>query len=191
MTEICLVRHGQTDWNFNQIVQGREDIPLNENGRKQAEQSAELLSQEKWDIIISSPLSRAVETAEIIANKVGIPTVSLDERFIERNFGEASGKAIPLVREAIANEGVEGIEKDVEIVERCFSAFQDIAKKYENKRVIVTAHSHTIKAILCGIAPSEFTFRTHLDNACANYIEVTNNQYKVVRFNVSEHVLVK
>ena len=59
MTEICLVRHGQTDWNFQEIIQGREDIPLNEVGKKQASQSAAALQAEAWDIIISSPLIRA------------------------------------------------------------------------------------------------------------------------------------
>ncbi len=191
MTEICLVRHGQTDWNLNQIVQGREDIPLNANGRQQAKQSAELLSKEKWDIIISSPLIRAQETAEIIAEKVGVATVSLDERFVERNFGTASGKPIPTVRGLIANEEAEGMEKDKEMINRCYSAFQDIANKYRNMRVIIVAHSHTIKGILCGIKPEEFTFRTQLDNACANYIQSENNQFKIVRFNVSEHIVVK
>ena len=64
MTEICLVRHGQTDWNFQEIIQGREDIPLNEVGKKQASQSAAALQAEAWDIIISSPLIRAQETAK-------------------------------------------------------------------------------------------------------------------------------
>ena len=61
MTEICLVRHGQTDWNFQEIIQGREDIPLNEVGKKQASRAA-ALQEETWDIIISSPLIRAQET---------------------------------------------------------------------------------------------------------------------------------
>ena len=75
MTEICLVRHGQTDWNFQEIIQGREDIPLNEVGKKQASQSAAALQAESWDIIISSPLIRAQETAKEIAGAIGLPSI--------------------------------------------------------------------------------------------------------------------
>src|SRR4029078_4907654 len=98
MTEICLVRHGQTDWNFQEIIQGREDIPLNEVGKKQASQSAAALQLDTWDVIISSPLIRAQETAQMISNAVGIHSILLDERFVERNFGEASGKPVSTVR---------------------------------------------------------------------------------------------
>lgn len=98
MTEICLVRHGQTDWNFQEIIQGREDIPLNEVGKKQASQSAAALQAEAWDVIISSPLIRAQETAKEIAEATGLQSILLDERFVERNFGEASGKPVATVR---------------------------------------------------------------------------------------------
>lgn len=120
MTEICLVRHGQTDWNFQEIIQGREDIPLNEVGKKQASQSAAALQAEAWDIIISSPLIRAQETAKEIAEATGLQSILLDERFVERNFGEASGKPVATVRELIAEGKVEGMEQDEEIVGSLF-----------------------------------------------------------------------
>ena len=105
-------------------VQGREDIPLNEVGKKQrSSQSAAALQAESWDIIISSPLIRAQETAKEIAGAIGLPSILLDERFMERNFGEASGKPVAAVRELIAEGNVEGMEQDEEIVERCFTGF--------------------------------------------------------------------
>ena len=82
--------------NFQEIIQGREDIPLNEVGKKQASQSAPL-QEETWDIIISSPLIRAQETANEIATAVGLQSILLDERFVERNFGEASGSRLRLL----------------------------------------------------------------------------------------------
>lgn len=63
-TSICLIRHGETDWNVLGKVQGRTDIPLNSTGIVQAEKCAELLKLSKWDVIITSPLKRAKETAE-------------------------------------------------------------------------------------------------------------------------------
>ncbi|PFK40344.1 phosphoglycerate mutase [Bacillus cereus] len=190
MTEICLVRHGQTDWNFQEIIQGREDIPLNEVGKKQASQSAATLKLETWDVMISSPLSRAQETAQAIAGAVGIQSILLDERFVERNFGEASGKPIPTVRELIAEGNVEGMETDEEIVNRCFSALKDVAQTHEGKRIIIVAHSHAIKAILHAILPNEITFKTPLKNACISYVKVENGNWDVLRYNIAEHICV-
>ena len=75
ITTICLVRHGQTDWNALGKLQGQTDIPLNELGKIQARQCGEFLSEEDWDVIISSPLKRARETAEIISNYIEVPVL--------------------------------------------------------------------------------------------------------------------
>ncbi|MBJ8006111.1 histidine phosphatase family protein [Bacillus cereus] len=190
MTEICLVRHGQTDWNFQEIIQGREDIPLNEVGKKQASQSAAALQAESWDIIISSPLIRAQETAKEIAGAIGLPSILLDERFMERNFGEASGKPVAAVRELIAEGNVEGMEQDKEIVERCFTALQEVAVAHGDKRIIIVAHSHAIKAILHAIAPDEITFKTPLKNACISYVKENSGKWDVLKYNIGEHISV-
>lgn len=188
MTEICLVRHGQTDWNFQEIIQGREDIPLNEIGKKQASQSAAALRAESWDIIVSSPLVRAHETAQAIANAVEIDAIHLDERFMERNFGVASGKPVAEVRQFITDGNVEGMETDQEIVERCFEALKDVAQKYMGKRIIIVAHSHAIKAMLHAISPEEITFQTPLQNACISYVREIEGTWQVVKYNIAEHI---
>ncbi|MGR3774843.1 histidine phosphatase family protein [Bacillus paramycoides] len=190
MTEICLVRHGQTDWNFQEIIQGREDIPLNEVGKKQASQSAAALQAESWDIIISSPLIRAQETAKEIAEAIGLQSILLDERFMERNFGEASGKPVAAVRELIAEGNVEGMEQDEEIVERCYTALQEVAATHGDKRIIIVAHSHAIKAILHAIAPDEITFKTPLKNACISYVKENGGKWDVLKYNIAEHIIV-
>ena len=66
MTEILLIRHGETEWNAAGLFRGRADIALNENGIRQAELLAEYLSEKKIDVIYASPLERARKTAEII-----------------------------------------------------------------------------------------------------------------------------
>ena len=66
---LYFIRHGQTDWNLERKIQGCTDIPLNEKGVLDAEAAAEKVAEIKWDRIISSPLSRARQTAEILNKK--------------------------------------------------------------------------------------------------------------------------
>ncbi len=78
---IYIVRHGQTDWNVKGIYQGRIDIPLNETGREQARKTKKELEGIKFDKVFSSPLKRALETAQIICNN----EIITDKRIIERS----------------------------------------------------------------------------------------------------------
>lgn len=91
ITTICLVRHGETDWNACGRLQGKTDIPLNDKGRTQANQCGMYLAKSDWDVIISSPLKRAVETAEIISSYIVQPTILTMVEFIERDYGDAEG----------------------------------------------------------------------------------------------------
>jgi broad specificity phosphatase PhoE len=85
-----VLRHGQTDWNAQMRLQGSTDIPLNETGRSQALRAAQIFKDQGIEHIITSPLSRAHETAEIVAQYLGL-RVETDERLIERNFGAFEG----------------------------------------------------------------------------------------------------
>ena len=94
---IYFVRHGSTDWNENKNAQGqkdpkcqgRADLDLNEKGVEQARQTAEKLKGIKFDRVICSPLKRAKQTLDIIYT--GETSVELDQRVIERDFGEFEG----------------------------------------------------------------------------------------------------
>lgn len=88
MTLLTLVRHGETDWNRDRRIQGATDIPLNDTGRAQAREAADALS---GDIVVASDLSRARETAEIIAEGLGLPSPRLYAGLRERAYGEAEG----------------------------------------------------------------------------------------------------
>lgn len=83
---LLFVRHGQTDDNARGLIQGRNDPPLNDNGLAQAERIAEILSHQDVSCIISSPLKRALQTADIISQKTGL-VIELDDRLVERDFG--------------------------------------------------------------------------------------------------------
>lgn len=89
---IVVVRHGETDWNSERRIQGRSDLPLNDAGRAQAEAAGVVLaSAGQWRTIVSSPLRRAVETAEIIARRLGLDAPLTDAALIERDYGSAEG----------------------------------------------------------------------------------------------------
>lgn len=192
VTELCLVRHGQTDWNYQEIIQGREDIPLNALGHQQAEESAAYLCQEEWDVIVSSPLQRAMDTARYIADACGVDETAIiqDARFIEREFGYASGKPVLGIYEAVQaddQERVPGLESEDEMRERVLEGLNDLVKEHVGKRIIVVCHSHAIKAALSAIDDT-YTFRHAMRNACSNYIEYTNNQFFVKAVNVADHI---
>lgn len=91
MTEILLIRHGETAWNAVRKLQGHLDIPLNAEGRRQAQALAAGLQQEKLAAIISSDLQRAMQTAGEIARLQGLPT-RIDSALRERCFGDFEGK---------------------------------------------------------------------------------------------------
>ncbi len=89
-----LVRHGQTDWNKEQRLQGEKDIPMNDEGIRQMEELADKLVQIgiKIDVLISSPLGRARKSAQIIADRIGFTEpIIIDSDFLERNFGSLEG----------------------------------------------------------------------------------------------------
>ena len=89
--QILLIRHGETDWNTARRLQGREDIPLNERGIRQAEACAEALRSIHADVAVTSPLLRAKETCRIIAGAMGCREILVDPDLIERDFGAESG----------------------------------------------------------------------------------------------------
>ena len=96
MTTLLLVRHGETDWNRDRRIQGSTDIPLNDTGRAQARDAAAAL-RDTLDLptfVVSSDLSRARETAEIIAGELDLPTPREFPQLRERSYGIAEGMTI-------------------------------------------------------------------------------------------------
>lgn len=95
MTTLTLVRHGETDWNARRLIQGSTDIPLNDVGRAQARATAQTLRERLSDgsplVVASSDLSRAHETAQIIAAELGVAAPRTYRALRERGYGEAEG----------------------------------------------------------------------------------------------------
>ncbi len=93
-----VLRHGQTDWNLEARLQGSTDIPLNDTGREQARHAGRILKDHGLTKIVASPLSRALETARIVGQAVGLEP-GIDARLIERNFGLFEGMTIDEVHQ--------------------------------------------------------------------------------------------
>ena len=189
-TEICFVRHGQTDWNLQGLIQGRENNPLNQTGIQQAKDTADFLKKQDWDVIISSPLIRAYDTAKEIAKAVGISSVVLDEHFLERNFGEVSGCEVAAYLDAPADRTWEGFETDEEIKARVWKGMTLVLEKYQGKKIIIVAHSHAIKACLTQIAPDQIQMRSKFHNACSSFVFYEHGKWQLERFNVSDHITI-
>ena len=93
-----VLRHGQTDWNLEARLQGSTDIPLNDTGREQARHAGHILKGHGLTKIVASPLSRALETARIVGEAIGLQP-EIDARLIERNFGLFEGMTIDEVHQ--------------------------------------------------------------------------------------------
>lgn len=150
MTEFVLVRHGETDWNTAGRLQGARDIPLNDAGIAQAKAVASVLSAGRWDVVMSSPLTRAFDTAVEIADQVGIAEhdVVIDERLRERDYGAAEGFDLA-ERES---RWPDGIWPDVETHEaldlRSGPVMQEFAETYAGKRAVIVTHGGWIRSVL-------------------------------------------
>ena len=162
-TIICLIRHGQTDWNKLKLIQGTINNPLNDTGRAQALDTANLLKQIpiKWDILMTSPLHRAVETMQIIRNELD-PTkeIIINNSVIEREFGDLEGKSVCEESYKLMFSGkVNGLEQIDDLENRAYYALENLHKNYPGKKILITTHSQFIKGALTKTDPNfDFTY---------------------------------
>lgn len=136
---IVFIRHGETDWNTKGLMQGRDDVELNENGKNQAKSAAQCLknaldkSNFKFDKIIASPLSRASYTAKAINEKVKADSFNYDDRLIERDFGILSGGHYDRYSKAVLEDTEEkSVETVQALLDRVNSLIKDAVKIGEN-----------------------------------------------------------
>ena len=168
LTTFALVRHGQTDWNAQRRLQGSTDIPLNDVGRGQARDAVATLSGYEWDAVVSSPLSRAAETADLIAAGLGLSVARRVPELTERSFGPAEGlQAGPELEALRIPGGFRGAESDDDAATRGLAALEALAGEFSGRRVLVIAHGTLIRLSL-----SRALGRTiqSIDNAVLNLV---------------------
>jgi broad specificity phosphatase PhoE len=157
MTCLFLIRHGETDWNAEGRWQGQTDIPLNQNGRIQAQKIARELAGEGIQVIYSSDLIRAVETAQALAASTGVQ-LRLDPRLREIHQGEWQGMLVSEIQSryterfelriqnplAIAPPGGETV---LQVQSRAFQALDEILQKHPQQTVAIVAHGFVLAVI--------------------------------------------
>ncbi len=149
LTTFALIRHGQTDWNVQRRLQGSTDIPLNDVGRGQARDAVAVLSGYEWDAIVSSPLSRAAETAELIADGLGRSVDRRVPELTERRFGAAEGLQAGPELDALRIAGsFRGAESEDEAASRGLAALEALAEEFHGRRVLVVAHGTLLRVSL-------------------------------------------
>ena len=147
---LYVVRHGETIWNHEKRVQGITDIPLTLEGIKNTKELKDLVSSLNIDVVISSPLSRARETAKILVDSK-LP-INIDDRIKERDWGMNEGASIDEVDrwdcwDVILNTKVQNIECIQDFMYRVSSFIEEIKEKYKDKNVLVVTHSAVIRVI--------------------------------------------
>jgi broad specificity phosphatase PhoE len=192
-TSIILVRHGQTAWNATEVFRGRIDIELDETGLKQAELLGEYLSWHELEAIYSSPLKRAVQTAEAIARHHG-PAVEIAPDLNDMDFGEWQGLSIQEVR-SLFREVLEmwtsephrvrmpfGESLD-DVRQRVLALVSQIVDKHEGT-VVLVSHRVVNKVLICALLGLD---NSHFWDIRLDTCGMTTFEFNDGRFVLTEH----
>ena len=193
MTEIILARHGETEWNINEVFRGRIDIELNETGIRQAELLAEYLSSTKIDTIYSSPLKRAVKTAETIAGYHKLD-VEISPGLIDFDYGKWQGLPHQEVKDKYKELYAEWInspervkipagESLNDVRKRAISVVDDVIAKYKGT-VVLVAHRVVNKILICALLGLD---NSHFWNIRQDTGGITTFSYENERFTLTKH----
>ena len=183
MTRVYLVRHGTTDWNKEEIFRGRLDCKLNETGQAEARALAEYFTDIPLQAIYSSPLSRAMETAQAVAEAKALQVVPHPE-FIDIDFGEWQGLPLKEVREKYAElyrlwrerpEVVHfpGGETLAQVRARAWEGLQKVVRENPEKTALILAHRVVAKVLICAVLGLDDSRFWHIqqDTTAVNCIE--------------------
>ena len=176
---ICIIRHGKTDLNQANVLQGRSDHPLNEEGIDQARKAAEKLKSISFSYVFSSPLQRALETAKII-----VPDLEpiKDERLIEMDYGPYEGSDLnkldpELLRffsDFVNEKAPEGMEELSDVVKRTGEFLKEIKDLEGN--ILVSTHAIAMKGLLENLTPtSKGSYWSKYIGNCAVYVTEKKN----------------
>jgi ribonuclease H / adenosylcobalamin/alpha-ribazole phosphatase len=181
-TVTLLLRHGQTPMSVQKRYAGRSDVPLTDLGVQQAVAAAKRLAPAGLDVIVTSPLRRAVQTAEEVAATTGAPVVT-DAGFRETDFGAWEGLTFAQVRERWPAElaawladpaaAPPGGESFAEVSERVTAALHRVLAARERQTVLIVSHVTPIKVLVAAalLAPPAALYRMHLDVAALSRID--------------------
>lgn len=187
--KLYIMRHGETDGNKSKILQGRLDNPLNEAGREQAKSAGEKLADISFDACFVSPLTRAIQTAEI-ATGWDRSRMIKDDRIVEISFGSMEGRtledlgmeALKFFLEPANYKAPEDAETFEELIARVSEFLEDMKKQpYEN--MLVVSHGAAIHAMLLVLrqCPLEQFWRLDVGNCGVTEVTLTGNEWKITK----------
>lgn len=203
MMKVYLVRHGETEWNREDIFRGRADIPLNSFGRRQAESIADILNSFALvnPVFISSPLKRSRETAEIAASFLADAKVSNDSAFVDICFGQWEGKSLQEVEEEYPLLFKRWVEEPGKVLfpagenlnivaDRAEKGLYHAVKNNQDREVVIVSHRAVNKALFCrllGLTQHSF-WKIRQDTACLNELDYEQGSFAIVRLNDTCHL---
>ena len=160
--KLYISRHGQTPWNVEDLVCGRADVPLTEVGQQQARLLAESAIDKGIDVILSSPLQRARQTAKAVSDAIGVP-IQIDDRLIEMDFGSYDGTSrfgeeFQWVRAQMPTR-FPGGESGFDLAYRVYSLLYEIREKYADKTVLLVCHNcvcRMVRSFFVNMSTEEF-----------------------------------
>lgn len=200
---IYLLRHGETDWNKQGRIQGHTDIHLNQQGRIQIARAAESLAGvcPDMDVILCSPLSRARESAEIVAEQLHYPKdrIMVEPLLIERSFGEAEGLTVAEREQKYPNYHYSDIrcvfpkmESYEELMGRAGSVLRKITDTYKDKEnIFAVSHGALLAAVITAVTDrriSYFSDAISLDSGSLFRVRYTDQVIELARYSVEESV---
>ncbi len=201
MTRVILVRHGQTEWNRVERFRGRADVPLNEVGLAQAQSTGRRVAAE-WQpsAVYSSPLSRAVRTAEAIAGHFGLP-VQVHPSLADIDYGQWQGLTPEEARvrwsemvdawyNAPQRAQIPGGETLAELRERALATVEELCGRHAGETIVLVGHTVINRIILLGVLglASERFWHLRQDTCAINVFEAEGGDYTLVSLNDTCHL---
>ncbi|HAY42319.1 MAG TPA: histidine phosphatase family protein [Micrococcaceae bacterium] len=176
-TALALIRHGQTDWNLAGRMQGRTDIDLNDTGRAQARELGRDLRGQNWDLVVASPLTRAQETATLIAAELDVEHASPATDVIERGFGPLEGRIMAEVSEVEAAALAAETEDRETVLHRMLGALSVLVQENPGRKILVISHGAAMRIVRDALAG----VRIHEGVANGELLEVDLDRMRELR----------
>lgn len=200
MLEIYFVRHGESAGNKENRFRGRYDFPLNENGIRQAESLRDTLREIQFDAIYSSPLSRALKTAETLANDR--ITVTIDPGFINISLGEWENTPKDVVKQKFPELwqlwltepeklSFPGMETLAQVQQRSYGRMMELVQQHKQGRIAVVTHRAVIKPLFAAMLhiPQPYFWKLHMDTAAYSIATYSpERKFTFLQINQNKHL---
>jgi len=184
---LTLVRHAETEWSLSGQHTGRTDLPLTDGGRDKARALAEKLVGHSFDRVLTSPLSRAAETAKL----AGFPNAEHDPDLMEWNYGDCEGLTTPQIRDQVGSDwllwrdGAAGGEVADDVGARVDRVIERVTA--EDGEVLIFAHGHVLRVLAARWLdqPADFGLRLVLATATVSVLGYDHGTRAVLSWNAS------